>query len=249
MASATYTPGVIPKRLSEQHGTCRSSYIQTEIDTFLASGVPASKLGIGIDSNGAVWSGGNGTPTGGVTAPRQSWTTAPAEEYVPYCTLMDTYYQQDRYRWDSVAEVPYLSIDSIGSAGDKFISHDNQTSCRIKVQYLRSRGIGGLIIWERNAGWRTSTSVHDSLMREVTSAVIQTGISPTTISYELPEATFVTLKVYNVLGEEVATLVHEMDSGGRRTVSWNARDRASGVYICTLRAGRFSTTRKLILLR
>ncbi len=245
--------------------------IEGEVDTFLAAGVPASKLGIGIDFNGAVWSGGTGTPTGGVTAPRQAWTTPPSQEYIPYYTLMDTYYQQTRYRWDSVAQVPYLSIDSIGSAGDKFISYDNQTSCENKVQYLRNRGIGGLIIWELNAGWRTSTTVHDSLLRAVKAAVLQTGLvgesadrpenyvlkqnypnpfnPSTTIRYDLLHSSFVTLTVFNTLGQQAAQLVNEQQQAGYHEAVFRGDGLASGVYFYRLSTTNFVQTRKLVLLR
>jgi hypothetical protein len=71
----------------------------------------------------------------------------------------------------------------------------------------------------------------------------------TTIEYELPWAEVVSLKVYNILGEEVRTLVHERKMAGRYRQSLDGKDLASGVYLCRLTAGTFTRTRKLILLR
>jgi len=71
----------------------------------------------------------------------------------------------------------------------------------------------------------------------------------TTIRYDLPIATHVSLKVYNVFGQEVATLVNETKSAGRYAVDWNATGVASGVYFYRLQAGDFVETRKLLLLR
>jgi hypothetical protein len=71
----------------------------------------------------------------------------------------------------------------------------------------------------------------------------------TTISYEVQIRSTVTLKVYNLLGQEVATLVNEMQDSGFRSVVLNAKGLPSGVYFCRLQAGRFVETKKLILLR
>jgi hypothetical protein len=59
----------------------------------------------------------------------------------------------------------------------------------------------------------------------------------------------VSLKIYDLLGREVATLVNERLMPGRHTRQWDARGLPSGVYFYTLRAGLFQGTRKLMLLR
>ena len=72
--------------------------------------------------------------------------------------------------------------------------------------------------------------------------------NPTTvIHYELPINGHVVLKVYNILGEEVATLVNGMQDAGFKSVVWNASAFPSGIYICQLRAGKFLQTRKALL--
>jgi len=79
----------------------------------------------------------------------------------------------------------------------------------------------------------------------------------TTIEFALPKSAFVTLKVYNLLGEEVATLVAEQRSAGIHRLNWDARGLATGVYLYRLKAGDpsnnsgqdFVQTKKLILLR
>ena len=74
--------------------------------------------------------------------------------------------------------------------------------------------------------------------------------NPTTvISYQLPVNSFVILKVYNVLGNEVATLVSERESAGKYEVNFDASKLGSGVYYYTLRADNFVQTRKMILLK
>jgi hypothetical protein len=60
---------------------------------------------------------------------------------------------------------------------------------------------------------------------------------------------FVTLKVYDVLGREVATLVNEVKEPGSYGVTWDATGFASGVYLYRLQAGSFVETRKMIVIR
>ena len=71
----------------------------------------------------------------------------------------------------------------------------------------------------------------------------------TTISYTLPEAAFVSMKVYSLLGEEVATLVNANQPAGTHQVHFDAAGLPSGVYFYRLSAGSFSATRKLMLVR
>ncbi len=71
----------------------------------------------------------------------------------------------------------------------------------------------------------------------------------TTIRFELPKESFVTMKVYNVLGQEVTTLVNEKREAGRYEVEYNASGLTSGVYFYRLQAGKFIETNKLMLLR
>ena len=58
-----------------------------------------------------------------------------------------------------------------------------------------------------------------------------------------------TLKVYNVLGEEVATLIDGEHEAGTFSTNWDASHMPSGVYFCRLRAGDYVTTRSMLLMR
>jgi hypothetical protein len=71
----------------------------------------------------------------------------------------------------------------------------------------------------------------------------------TEIKYDLPEDVHVSLKVYNVLGAEVATLVDADQKANFYTVNWDASELASGVYFCTMKAGDFSAVRKMVFLK
>ena len=71
----------------------------------------------------------------------------------------------------------------------------------------------------------------------------------TVISYQSPESGNVTLKVYDVLGREVATLVDEYRNSGKYEIKFDAINLPSGVYFYQLKAGSFVQTRKMILLK
>jgi hypothetical protein len=76
----------------------------------------------------------------------------------------------------------------------------------------------------------------------------------TKIRYDVPKETRVTLTVYNVIGQEVAKLVDEVQSAGYKSVEWDTREAggveiSSGVYFYTLKADDFVMTRKLVLIR
>jgi hypothetical protein len=76
----------------------------------------------------------------------------------------------------------------------------------------------------------------------------------TTIIYQVPEIAHVTLEVYNVLGERVATLVDEQQAAGYYRVEWNGKDSeqrsvSSGVYYCKILAGGFTGIKKMMLVK
>ncbi len=74
--------------------------------------------------------------------------------------------------------------------------------------------------------------------------------NPTTIiEYSIPKAEKVTLKIYDVLGREIRTLVNNEQIQGKYSVEFNAGNLASGVYFYRLEAGNFAQTKKLILLK
>lgn len=71
----------------------------------------------------------------------------------------------------------------------------------------------------------------------------------TTIEFDLPGQSYVTLKVYSVLGEEVSTLIIKQMDPGRYKYIWNAANLASGIYFYRINANEFNMVKKIILLR
>jgi hypothetical protein len=71
----------------------------------------------------------------------------------------------------------------------------------------------------------------------------------TIISFSLTRSTFVTLKIYNILGNEITTLVSELIPGGNHKVNFDATGLPSGVYLYSLNAGDFVETKKMLLMK
>jgi hypothetical protein len=74
--------------------------------------------------------------------------------------------------------------------------------------------------------------------------------NPTTeIRYQLPQTSRITLKIIDVVGRKVTTLVDGVEEAGEKSVKWDASGFASGVYIYRLEAGSFVEARKLVLMK
>ncbi len=135
------------------------------VNKFIDAGVPKSKIGIGIDFYGYVWDG--------VSEPLQGWDTPPdVTANVPFHDIMNTYYTDQRYHWDSGAEAAYLSINN--SNGEKFVSYDNARTVNAKIRYIRDKGLGGAILWEIGGGYREDQpeGERDVLLQTVKDAVM-----------------------------------------------------------------------------
>jgi hypothetical protein len=113
-----------------------------------------------------------------------------------------------------------------------------------------------------SAGWKTQImSVEKSDALPLTFSLEQNYPNPfnpvTTIRYAIPSHSNVKLVVFNLLGQEVATLVNEEQTAGWKEVQWNTRQKdggqaasvASGIYFYKLNAGNFVETKKMLLVR
>lgn len=74
--------------------------------------------------------------------------------------------------------------------------------------------------------------------------------NPTTnIQFDLPQNNFVTLKIYDVMGREIATLVNEFKNAGKYIASFNAVNLSSGIYFYKVMAGSFVETKRMVLIK
>jgi len=143
-----------------------------------------------------------------------------------------------------------------------FIKIDKTSGLATTVGTTDYKGVSGLAFAPDSIFVPDSTSAPDSI-KEVPSKQIKPSsyalfnnypnpFNPSTvITYQLPENSFVSLKIFDVIGNEVATLVSEFQTGGIKNVMFNLKDKqlGSGIYFYQLKAGSFSQTKKMLLLK
>jgi 5'-nucleotidase len=154
-------------------------------------------------------------------------------------------------------------INNQGNFGYLLVANDNPDKLRIvlwdkndgdKIIYdnLNPQSIHGAIVMH-NRIILTKDGEEDLLTAPVEFALEQNYPNPfnptTTIRYSIPEDGNVELKLYDILGNEVATLVNEVKSPGNYAAEFDASTFASGVYIYTIRANNFVQTKKMMLLK
>jgi photosystem II stability/assembly factor-like uncharacterized protein len=143
------------------------------------------------------------------------------------------------------SEVPGTSLQLSGLAGS--------TTYYWRVSSMTTGGTSAFSsIWKFMTGLPVSVEKVGDMLPKYYS-LLQNYPNPfnpsTTIEFSLPRSSYVTLKVFNLLGEEVATLAGQDFKAGSYRVDWNAKGVASGVYLYRLVAGSFVETKKMLLLR
>lgn len=71
----------------------------------------------------------------------------------------------------------------------------------------------------------------------------------TNISYDIPKDVFVTIKIYDISGREIKTLVNEYIRAGRYIIGFNASGLSSGIYFCKIIAGNYIETKRMVLIK
>ncbi|MCK9426703.1 MAG: NF038122 family metalloprotease [Ignavibacteriaceae bacterium] len=137
---------------------------------------------------------------------------------------------------------------------DKFVSTlikiDKTTGVSTTVGRTDYKGITGLAFASDSV-----TDVTTEQLSPTSFALFNNYPNPfnpsTVISYQIPENSFVILKVYDVLGKEVSTLVNEYQTAGIKNVTLDLMEKelGSGIYFYQLKAGNFNQTKKMLLLK
>ena len=74
--------------------------------------------------------------------------------------------------------------------------------------------------------------------------------NPTTIiEFSIPQTEFVTVKVYNIVGNEITTLINDELSTAYHSIQWDGSSQPSGVYFVKIESGSFVQTKKMVLLK
>ena len=142
------------------------------VNNAVAAGIPLAKLGTGTDFYGYRWDG--------VSAPLQGWTSTPnVTGNIAYSALKSSY-SNNAILWDANAGAAYISITS---PAQHFISLDAPITMQAKANFVKNKGIGGVIIWELGGGYQSSLPAghRDSLLQAVKLAFMTT-VLPITLS-------------------------------------------------------------------
>jgi hypothetical protein len=122
-----------------------------------------------------------------------------------------------------------------------------------RIQFNRVTYFGGRYYLLTNSTLLTSFAGQNNSRIAHTFQLFQNYPNPfnptTTIVFQIPQKIYVTLEIYNIVGQRVKTLVNSELKAGQYSVFWNAFDQSSGIYFYKIRANNFSKSIKLILLR
>lgn len=200
-----------------------------------------------------------------------AWQQLPGISQLVSPTNDSTVYRSNiQFTWRSAAATDYYQLQI--SSGEDFttiiyeqtrisgltVAVDSLMADTVYHWRVRGLNFSGPGAWSDSWRFRTNNSPPTGVKENPQSlpldfAIYQSYPNPfnpsTTVRYDVPVAMHVSLKVYNVFGQEVATLVNEKKSAGRHQVEWNAAGVASGVYFYRIQTSDYVATKKLILLR
>ncbi len=249
--------------------------VNSMVRDFEKAGVDSSKIGIGCEFAGTVWVGASLPDILPVSVTLS--TTSDVPLYTPNGTgILQEYFSSGYYHWDPRAMVGYLSIPA-GSISllspPYFITYDDSASIAAKFDYIRRNHLGGIIVYELGGGYPPGSPDYPLLAgmkkdeEDTTLSAIKPGppqmprsvslmqnypdpFNPsTTIGFAVRNPGIVTLKVYDVLGRLITTLVNSWQTAGEHYVVFNGTRLASGVYFYTLFANGRENTMRMILLK
>jgi hypothetical protein len=162
---------------------------------------------------------------------------------------------EDGIKWTKDLANPVLDRGASGTWESREAGHPRVLfeGKKFQMWYIGVDATFGIRIGYASADVTTTVAVRES-GREATKYALHNNypnpFNPsTTIRYTLPKAQFVTLKIFNLAGQEVVILVNRQQDAAEHSIQWQAENLPSGVYMYRLQAGEFSETKKMILMR
>ncbi len=162
----------------------------------------------------------------------------------PNIQLNSDQYLNSHLNQNVPGNAPVGTYDYVAYCGDKPEVCD---SAKFQFTVSGARINGGAEEWNLQGGWK-----EDELAP--TECILDSNYPnpfnlKTTITYELPKACEISLTIYNLMGQELATLVEGVQDAGKHQVQWDAANRSSGVYFYKLEVGNRVFTRRMTLLK
>lgn len=150
-------------------------------------------------------------------------------------------YKDSNFVWTKIL----LTNDFYGGTDAKVLDLDGDKDLDI----VSAASSGKLVWWENQTVVGVSDDNNEILIEFRLDQNYPNPFNPnTTISYSIPAESFTTLKVYDVLGKEITTLVSEKKSAGKYEVNFDGNELSSGIYFYQLKAGSLTDTKKMVLL-
>jgi photosystem II stability/assembly factor-like uncharacterized protein len=166
--------------------------------------------------------------------------------------------------WDVITNNNYVFAGT--TMNGIYMSSDNGTTWRAKNEGILNNNIHGLLIYN---GFIFAGSYGKGIYRRTIQDITEVKqncteipenfslsqnypnpFNPNTIiRFQIKDSRFVTLKIYDILGKEIATLVNEKQSPGTYEVSWDGSAYPSGVYFYKLISGDFTVTKKMLMIK
>lgn len=181
------------------------------------------------------------TSTGGTSSHSAGTNTT-----VPYLVKLTrsgnrltAYESETGTNWTQVG-VATISMPDPIYAGLMVTAHNDGALCEARFENVE-------LIHAGTSGIENETSLPSSLTLHP--AYPNPFNSSTVISFSLPSKSSVLLKIFDMMGQEIAVLINEELAAGNHSQQWDASNMSSGVYFYQLRSGSFAETKKLVLLR
>ncbi len=235
----------------------QNAYVGFFVDFDIVQGGAADKVGID-KSNNLIYMFNSATPNGVNMGVRL--LSGPKARLTWWNIKSDP--QNDTLRYEKMTKDTSTAIPNVAddyrvfvSAGP-FATVKPGDSISVSIAIVAGNGAAGIIAASKEALAKyVLVGVQERTIETVPKefALDQNYPNPfnpsTTIAFDIPSQSFVSLRVYNILGQEVAALVDEIRPAGRYYERWNANNAASGIYFYNIRAGSFTQTRKMMFLK
>lgn len=227
--------------------------------------VPPEKIIMGVPYYGNLWRTNSGDPYSSVAPYDTSIVNNNWQSHVFYRDIFTTFSNYEEL-WDSYSNTSWMRLNETDTSWFQ-IWYDDSLSLSLKYDFALTKNLKGVGIWalgydgNRNELWNlikekfvNPVSVYIEQPIADDFIVYQNYPNPfnpsTTISYFLEKPDFVSIKIFDVLGREVETIINKFRNSGFHSVTWNSMDNqcAGGVYFYRFTSGSHSVSKKMILL-